>query len=271
MKRIFLILAVILILLTGCNNSTELSDTPAESIPAIVITENVTDTTKKEDPKRTTDNADAASSFSASKETETTEPEETASEPKPSATTEQLAKTEQAEENFNRTPSANVTSNVSKCIKNNIANEKEIAIKIFEKINELRYLAGDGNMEFLNGLSEYAKYRSEQIVFDFSHNTTAQREAATTLQYGTYIDPKLYGAKGKPYFSVEGMEAIAYGAYIGTEDEIAENFTLQIHNSNNHWSYVGNNSYKFIGVGVTRQNASWYVCIIVTRENTDNI
>lgn len=85
MKRIFLILAAILILLKGCNNSTELSDTPTESTPAIVITETVTTpTTENEDPKRTTDNADAASSFSASKETVTTEPEETISETKPS-------------------------------------------------------------------------------------------------------------------------------------------------------------------------------------------
>ena len=97
MKRIFSILAVIFILLTGCNNSTELSDTPTESIPAIVTTETVTDTTEKEDPKGTTDNADAASSFSASKETETTEPEETVSETKPSVTTEQPAKTEKTE------------------------------------------------------------------------------------------------------------------------------------------------------------------------------
>ena len=97
MKRIFLILAAILILLTGCNNSTELSDTPTESIPAIVTTETVTDTTEKEDPKGTTDNADAASYFSASKETVTTEPEETVSKTKPSVTTEQPAKTEKTE------------------------------------------------------------------------------------------------------------------------------------------------------------------------------
>ena len=98
MKRIFLILAAILILLTGCNNSTELSDTPTESTPAIVITETVTTpTTENEDPKGTTDNADAASSFSASKETEMTEPEETVSETKPSVTTEQPATTEKKE------------------------------------------------------------------------------------------------------------------------------------------------------------------------------
>lgn len=98
MKRIFLILAAILILLTGCNNSTELSDTPTESAPAIVITETVTTpTTENEDPKGTTDNADAASSFSASKETEMTEPEETVSETKPSVTTEQPATTEKKE------------------------------------------------------------------------------------------------------------------------------------------------------------------------------
>ena len=98
MKRIFLILTVILILLTGCNNSTELSDTPTESTPAIVITEtDTTPTTENEDPKGTTDIADAASSFSASKETKMTEPKETVSETKPSATTEQPATTEKKE------------------------------------------------------------------------------------------------------------------------------------------------------------------------------
>ena len=98
MKRIFLILAAILILLTGCNNSTELSDTPTESIPAIVITETVTTpTTENEDPKGTTDIADAASSFSASKETETTKPEETVSETKNSVNTEQPATTKKKE------------------------------------------------------------------------------------------------------------------------------------------------------------------------------
>ena len=98
MKRIFLILAAILILLTGCNNSTELSDTPTENTSAIVITETVTtSTTENEDPKGTTDIADAASSFSASKETVTTDPEETVSETKPSVTTEQPAITEKKE------------------------------------------------------------------------------------------------------------------------------------------------------------------------------
>lgn len=97
MKRIFVILAVILVLLTGCNNSTELSDMPTDSIPAIVITETVTDTTEMEDPKGTTENADAASSFSASNETVTTEPEETISETKPPVTTEQPAQKEKKE------------------------------------------------------------------------------------------------------------------------------------------------------------------------------
>ena len=98
MKRIFSILAVILILLTGCNNSTELSDTPTESTPAIVITETVTTpTTENEDPKGTTENADTASSFSASNETVTTEPEETMSKIKPTVTTEQPAQTEKKE------------------------------------------------------------------------------------------------------------------------------------------------------------------------------
>ena len=65
------------------------------------------------------------------------------------------------------------------------------------------------------------------------------------------------------------MEAIAYGAYVGNINEIAEKFALQIYNSGSHWGYVGSGDYQYIGVGIAYRNGAWYCCIMVSRQNTD--
>ena len=140
-----------------------------------------------------------------------------------------------------------------------------IADKVTEYLNSYR----NSPAEKLTGLTGFAKYRSGQLVSNFAHDTADQRAAATALQYGTYIDPTLYGIGGDPYYEVAGMEAIAHGSYIGSVDEIAENFALQVYNSGSHWSYVGSGDYPYMGVGVSYRNGTWYCCIMVTRENTD--
>lgn len=140
-----------------------------------------------------------------------------------------------------------------------------VADKVAEYLNSYR----SSPAEKLTGLTGFAKYRSGQLVSNFAHDTADQRAAATALQYGTYIDPTLYGIEGDPYYEVAGMEAIAYGSYIGSVNEIAEKFALQIYNSGSHWSYVGSGDYHYMGVGVAYRNGTWYCCIMVTRENTD--
>lgn len=140
-----------------------------------------------------------------------------------------------------------------------------VADKVVEYLNSYR----SSPAEKLTGLTGFAKYRSGQLVSNFAHDTADQRAAATALQYGTYIDPTLYGIGGDPYYEVAGMEAIAHGSYIGSVDEIAENFALQVYNSGSHWSYVGSGDYPYMGVGVSYRNGTWYCCIMVTRENTD--
>lgn len=140
-----------------------------------------------------------------------------------------------------------------------------VADKVAEYLNSYR----SSPAEKLTGLTGFAKYRSGQLVSNFAHDTTDQRAAATALQYGTYIDPTLYGIEGAPYYEVAGMEAIACGSYIGSVNEIAEKFALQIYNSGSHWSYVGSGDYHYMGVGVAYRNGTWYCCIMVTRENTD--
>lgn len=288
MKRIFLILAVILILLTGCNNSTELSDTPTESTPAIVITETVTDTTEKEDPKGTTDNADAASSFSASKETETTEPEETVSETKPSVTTEQPAKTEKTETKpttpTETTPPVTTTEpqeTKQKETEPPVTTEEpiiipevkrpsasEIEAKTAEYINQYRLAQGDTQTVILPGLTAVAEYRAKQLITNFSHTDSA--DACTALQYGEFVDMTLYGCDASAnYYQGYNREAIAKGNWVGTADEIAQRIATGFKNSSKHWNYVGNSEYGYMAVGAVYDSAtsSWYVCICMSSKN----
>lgn len=143
---------------------------------------------------------------------------------------------------------------------------KAIADKIIEYINSYR----SGSATKLLGLTGYAEYRSRQIVRNFAHDTNDQRTAATTLQYGEYVDPPLYGMSGDPYYTVNAREAIAKAGYYGTVDYVAEQLTLQYKNSASHWSYISDTKYQYIAVGVTYQNGTWYCAVVLTQSNTDN-
>lgn len=143
---------------------------------------------------------------------------------------------------------------------------ERIASKVIEYINSYR----SNKLTCLSGLTEYAKYRSRQLVTNFSHDTFDERAAATALQYGTYIDPILYGIEGEPYYVSGANEAIVMTAYIGTVDEVAMQIANLIRNSSSHWSYVGSSEYKYIAVGVTFESGMWYCDVAVTKENTDN-
>jgi len=289
MKRIFLILAVILILLTGCNNSTELSDAPTESTLAIVTTETVTTpTTENEDPKGKTDNADAASSFSASKETEMTEPEETVSETKPSVTTEQPATTEK-KETASTTPAETkpsvtttepqktqpketeppvTTEDPAVISEVKRPSASEIESKTAEYINQYRLAQGDTQTVILPGLTVVAEYRAKQLITDFSHSDSA--DACTALQYGEFVDMTLYGCDASAnYYQGYNREAIAKGNWGGTADEIAQRIADGFKNSSKHWNYVGSSEYGYMAVGTVYDSAtsSWYVCICMSSKN----
>ena len=283
MKRIFLILAAILILLTGCNNSTELSDTPTESTPAIVITETVTaPTTENEDPKGTTDNADAASSFSASKETEMTEPEETVSKTEPSVTTEKketvsttptetkpsVTTTEPQKTQPKETEPPVTTEEPVIIPEVKRPSASEIEAKTAEYINQYRLAQGDTQTVILPGLTAVAEYRAKQLITNFSHADSA--DACTALQYGEFVDMTLYGCDASAnYYQGYNREAIAKGNWVGTADEIAQRIATGFKNSSKHWNYVGSSEYGYMAVGVVYDSAtsSWYVCICMSSKN----
>lgn len=141
-----------------------------------------------------------------------------------------------------------------------------VANKVLEYINSYRSAPATK----LPGLTKYAEYRSRQLVKKFAHDTFDERAAATALQYGTYIDPILYGIEGEPYYAAGAREAIAKAGYAGSIDYIAKSIADLVKNSANHWAYVGSMEYSYIAVGITYESGMWYCDIAVAIENTDN-
>lgn len=142
-----------------------------------------------------------------------------------------------------------------------------IADKVIDYINNYRNQNGVCSATKLSGLTKLAKFRSGQLVTNFSHDTADIRIAATAVKYGEYIDTKLFGMDIEPYYSPHAVEAIAMSGYIGTVDAVAENFATLIKNSPSHWSYVGDAKNTYIGVGLTYANGSWFMNITVSDTN----
>ncbi len=140
-----------------------------------------------------------------------------------------------------------------------------VAQRVLEYINQYR----SSPATRLPGLTEYAQYRSRQLVSNFAHDTGDQRAAATALQYGEYVDPSVFGGSGQPYYRANAREAIAQAGYVGTIDEVALKLASLVKNSQNHWRYIGDSQYSYIAVGVTYESDMWYCTIAVASENTD--
>ncbi len=289
--RIFaLLLAGLLIIsLAGCKDGETAKQTDGEK-PKVSITADVTsDTTEKKESDDITADKKAESESEEPTETTGTEEKQSATEsavepqkdtPKkenpttaqttePAKTTEPEKKTE-TEKPKETTPPATETSKeepapptVPKATKDDC---REIAHRVLEYINSYRSTPATK----LTGLTQYAEYRSRQLIANFAHDTDDERAAATALAYGEYVEPALYGMTGEPYYTAGAREAIAKAGYVGTVDEVAQKLALLIKNSAKHWAYVGSSSYQYIAVGVTYESGMWYCDVAMTMENTDN-
>ena len=186
------------------------------------------------------------------KPNETTKPTET--------TKPQTEPTQKEPETTN--PPAETVPTEPRAGKNDIA---AVAQRVLEYINQYR----SSPATRLSGLTEYAQYRSRQLVSNFAHSTADQRAAATALQYGEYVDPSVFGGSGQPYYRANAREAIAKAGYVGTIDEVAMKLATLVKNSPNHWNYIGDSQYCYIAVGVTYESGMWYCAITVASENTD--
>ncbi|MEE0945739.1 MAG: hypothetical protein U0M42_02775 [Acutalibacteraceae bacterium] len=212
------------------------------------------DTTGKDKTKETlpSQSSGDGNSSESSKPNETTNPTET-TKPQTEPTQKEPESTE---------PPAETVPTETRAGKNDTA---AVAQRVLEYINQYR----SSPATRLSGLTEYAQYRSRQLVSNFAHSTADQRAAATALQYGEYVDPSVFGGSGQPYYRANAREAIAKAGYVGTIDEVAMKLATLVKNSQNHWNYIGDTQYCYIAVGVTYESDMWYCAITVASENTD--
>ena len=201
------------------------------------------------------------------KETETSAPNTTEPMDKATQTEETTApSTENKPEETKPQETESVTEWVPTVYANG-SNCSEICTLIIQFINEYRISEGTVGASYLPGLSEYAQYRSTQLVSNFAHDTADERAAATALKYGEYVDPSVYGLSGDPYYTSCAREAIAFTGKVGTVDEVAKHIATMMLNSSEHWVYVGSGDYAYVGVGLTYKSGYWYCDIAMSKVN----
>lgn len=139
---------------------------------------------------------------------------------------------------------------------------------VAEYINRYRTEQGSTATTILPKMTEVARYRARQIVTDFSHNSIP--DACSVLKYGEFVDMTLYGGDASDsYYIGYNREAIGKGDWIGTADQIAQRIAGGFKNSKNHWSYVGDDQYKYMAVGVIEESGKWFCCICMSEKNYD--
>ena len=295
MRKLLVIIAMLLVLLTGCNrNSTELNS-GSESTAASTVYETIEEShdTAPPDTKSAEDADETLPSFSAGNKTteeteptvesteestaatqpqktpvqettQTTEPVQTdppettapiATEPPQTETTEPVTTTE---------PEETETIETTEPPRLAQADSYEVAALVAQYVNQYRSTSAN----ILPGLGEVATYRANQLISNFSHADSAT--VCTALQYGEFVDMTLYGCpESSNYYQGYNREAIAKGNWTGTADEIAQRIATGFKNSAKHWAYVGSDEYGYMAVGVVYDpsNSTWYCCICMSSKN----
>lgn len=298
-QLLFVILAICLILMMGCQsenhfveptetdssvmdatwqdiNNTHQTESTGETTSAteersdtVTPTQTVSPETTEGSTEGMTKNDNEQSALTGTEPKATTPPPTTDTKPKDEEKTPTTEATEPPPENTEETKPPATEPSEPEDPKATAADAGAIASKVMQYLNAYRTEQGSPAATVLPGLTQYAVYRSRQLVTNFAHDTFDERAAATALEYGSYIDPSLYGMNGDPYYTANAREAIAKTDFGGSIDAIAARLARLTRNSSSHWSYVGSAQYSYIGVGITYENGVWYCDIAVTGSNTD--
>lgn len=266
------------------NSTTDVSNyTDAVST---VITENVTDqensnTDESSDPApKNTDTATVETSTSTETQTADSstgsEHQETDTSISTDNTTDNTTSTNvSTEDTSDETPSVESQPASPYDVIAKEGTEELLAERMIYYINLYREEEGNITATVLPGLTELCEYRSRQLINNFAHDARDIREAATSLQYGRYTDPALWGIDDEqPYYDPMTQEAIGkYSVFSPyTVDAVAQKIASAFRKSDGHWAYLGassqiNKDCEYIGAGATFYNGTWFVCVCVT--NTD--
>lgn len=144
----------------------------------------------------------------------------------------------------------------------------EIELLTAQYINKWRNRENATSATILTGLTQVARYRAEQLISDFSHNSNP--DASTVLKYGEYVDMTELGlSESDNYYLGYDAEACAKGNFTGTAEDIARKIADGFRNSSGHWRYVGSDEYKYMAVGLTydTHTAKWYCCVCMSSKN----
>lgn len=279
MKKIIILLLCcgVLVSMVGCGRNTAplptesppitesettITETPIETTPPIAAVE---PTEKEIEPHPSESEVRATkSTVTATEPTTATEEKKESKSAVTTAPTSPPA-TETTEENAKTVPT--ITEPViEETAPTPEVDPAEIEKLVVNYINQYRTEQGDTSATVLPGLTDVARYRAEQLVSNFSHNSIP--DACSVLQYGDYIDMTLYGGTAEDsYYRGYNREAIGKGDWFGTADQMAKRIASGFRKSAGHWSYVGSSQYSYIAVGVVESGGKWYVCICMSAEN----
>lgn len=276
MKKIIILLLCcgVLVSMVGCGGNT--APPPTESLPTTasetIITETPIETTPpiaavEPTEKETEPESEDQATKPPVTTTEPTTAAEEKKEPNPTITTAPTSPpaTETTEENRKIVPTI-TESVIEETVPPPEVDPAEIEKLVVNYINQYRAEQGDTSATVLPGLTQVARYRAEQLVSNFSHNSIP--DACSVLQYGDYIDMTLYGGTAEDsYYRGYNREAIGKGDWFGTADQMAKRIASGFRKSAGHWSYVGSSQYSYIAVGVVESGGKWYVCICMSAEN----
>lgn len=291
MKNFMIILlSVVILALTGCgkadNNKSKdaASDNLAENTG--IETESTADyTTEKKESQKTEESKkenegsetiiadNTQTSKEASEEPRTVTPEQnTQIPPQAVETTPQEGhKTEQPvqpEEQPVKQPES-VETDVKYDIES-LEYQNELKRLTIYYINQYREEEGHVALSEDTEASEFAQARSVQLLKNFAHDVSETRALATEMKYGTYVDTKLYGMNGDPYYTPYGQEAIAkiFGNQGSSADDVAKRIASGFYRSKLHWNYIGGTMRVYepltnCGIGVSYKGGYWHCSMYV--------
>lgn len=307
-KRILaaLLAAVILLTLAGCANNKADASAPDTTRPTVTATvettgtaESDTDTEHTEEkknstaeetkPAETTKTQEPSESVTEQTETkpaetkpQTTEKPESESKPAetvPKETEQKPTETKPAETKPSQTepttPPKTEETKVTEPTETEPAvtmptrpTASEIEPLVAKYLNDHRATVGASSMTVLSGLTEVARFRAEQLITNFSHQSDP--DACTVLQYGEFIDMTELGLDASHnYYQGYDAEACAKGNWSGSAEDIARMIADGFRNSSGHWRYLGSSEYTYMAVGLTYDShtAKWYCCVCVSSKN----
>lgn len=278
MKKIFLIITLAaLVLISGCKatnietESDEFSSQISSSVSASQITEFETESNTAQESSSELSAPSALSSETVSEvnskpaaQSRETKTESSAAEIKPSVgKSNNLSQPSVWNEKDNS--DSTLSDGSGNAIKNaTAADTRKVADKVIFYLNKARAGIGGGELSKLSGLTRYAEYRSGQLISNYAHDPDDWNKAAEATGYGKYIDLSESVGASQGYYDIGAREAIAMAGIVGSSDRIAETLAQIIIDSPRHWSYVGSNEMKYIGVGVSCNSDMWYAAIMVT-------